>query len=532
MGGANDQGGLFPSLLSPASYPHPVDEISLLETHISYVLLTGRFAYKIKKAVSMGFLDFSALEQRRFFCEEEVRLNSRITPDLYLAVVPIGTSASGIHLGATEGVVDYAVKMKEFPQSALFDHLLSEGRLLPAQIDQLADRVADFHQRAERAGADDDYGTPPNAWQPVDQTFSRLRAALYVVDPHGDAGAPLDELETWSRKEYVRLEPVLAGRKREGFVRECHGDLHLGNIVYLDDGPRIFDCIEFNAQMRWIDVMNDVAFLVMDFEERGKPEFAYRFLNRYLESTGDYAGLQVLPFYRAYRALVRAMVACLRAAQEDVAAGTAEMETCRRYLTYAQECSLPPKPWLVLMHGLSGSGKTTISQLVLERTRAIRLRSDIERKRLNGIPAMVRREDALNDGLYNEEKTRATYACLARLARTILEAGFPVVVDAASLKSWQRKIFSRQAQTLGVPFRLLCCHADESALPQRLLGRAQYGHDVSDANLVVLRHQQQTTDHLDEEEQGKASWVHDGDEALDAMQSWIGEARAHKGNAD
>jgi uncharacterized protein len=513
MKSADAQRALVQALMAPGAYPHPVEKVTLLETHISYVLLTGRFAYKIKKVVNLGFLDFTRLDQRHFFCQEELRLNRRLAPELYLAVVAIGGAPPRV--GSTDQPVEYAVKMREFPQAALLDQRLSQGELLPGQIDALAERVADFHAQVARAGIGDDYGSAAAVWRPVGENFRQLRETLPTVDDNGGGLALLDELEAWSRAAYARLERFLSLRKQDGFVRECHGDLHLGNIAWLNGAPEIFDGIEFNANLRWIDVMSEVAFLVMDLEERGRPDYAYRFLSHYLEAGGDYAGLQVLPFYRVYRALVRAKVACIRAAQEGPDAGQAQAAICAQYLACARRATLSGKPWLLLMHGLSGSGKTTVSQRVVESLGALRLRSDIERKRLCGLDALSRSEAAVDGGIYDAETTRATYLCLVQLARQVLEAGFPVVVDAASLKSWQRDIFRSQARAQEVPFRLISCRAAEATLRQRLLRREEAASDASDADASVLQHQLQSSEPLSEAEQAKACFVDAGDDSLD-----------------
>ncbi|MGP1609070.1 MAG: AAA family ATPase, partial [Burkholderiales bacterium] len=421
-------------LMNPAAYPHPVKEVRVLETRISYVLLTGVFAYKIKKAVNPGFLDFTRLTQRRFFCDEELRLNRRLAPDIYLAVVPISGTSTDLRIEGEGQTVEYAIRMREFSQSALFDRLLSEDGLSFGQIDALADRVADFHLHAMRATAADAYGSPTGVWQPVSQNFEQLRALLPANAGDGTERPLLDALESWSSDEYLRLRRLLSTRKHDGFVRECHGDVHSGNIAWSGGEPQIFDCVEFNANLRWIDVMSEVAFLVMDLEERGKPAHAHRFLNRYLEITGDYAGLQLLPFYKVYRALARAKVACQRAAQEKPAAARKQAAICARYLACAARISLPQPRWLLLTHGFSGAGKNTVSQRIVEHTGALRLRSDVERKRLCGLPPLGDSESTVDGGLYDGETTRATDQCLVQLTRQVLEAGFPVIVDAVSLK--------------------------------------------------------------------------------------------------
>lgn len=513
----SDQPTLVHALQDPARYPHPVEKVALLETHISYVLLTGRFAYKIKKAVNLGFLDFSRLEQRRFYCEEELRLNRRLAPELYLAVVPIQGTPSDPHFGSgmdsTDGIeaIEFAVKMLEFPQTALLDRRLAQGELLPAEIDALADRVAGFHAQVPRTGAGGNYGTPAVVWALVAQNLSPFPAAT----GHAGDQALLDELESWSRDEYARLERFLVNRQGNGFVRECHGDLHLGNIALLNGTPKIFDCIEFNPDLRWIDVMSEIAFLSMDLEERGRADYAYRFLNHYLEATGDYAGLQCLPFYQVYRALVRAKVAGIRAAQEEPPAAQEAAAIRTQYLTFARRASRPRKLQLLLMHGFSGSGKTWVSQVVLEHIGALRLRSDIERKRLGGLPALARSESSPGRGLYTAETTRATYQQLEQFARQILAAGYPVVVDAASLKSWQREIFRSLAGTLNIPFRILSCRASESTLRQRLVAREQAGTDASEAGIAILQHQLQYHDPLSSAEQQASILFDSGHDALD-----------------
>ena len=505
---ADEQRTLVRALCDPARYPHPVASVTLIETHISYVLLTGRFAYKIKKAVDFGFLDFSTLDRRRLFCAEELRLNRRLAPQLYLAVVPIGGSVREPCIGDDDGVstgaiaaIEYAVKMVEFPQSALFDQYLARGDLDARQIDALADVVAAFHAHAPSAPPAGEFGAPALIWRMVADNFRQL-------PPGDDDAARCAALEAWCREEYARLSAVFAERRRVGLVRECHGDLHLGNIALIDDRPVVFDCIEFDARMRWIDVINEVAFLWMDLAERGRADFAHRLLNRYLEASGDYAGLRCLPFYQVYRALVRAKVAGLRAAQETapeaLSASRHQLEICAQYLAFADRLILPRSRQLLLMHGVSGSGKTWLSQALVERFGALRLRSDVERKRLCGLPALARSASAVDCGLYDEDMTRTTYQQLLRNAREVLDAGFPVVVDAACLQRWQREMFGELAAQLNVPWRIISCRADDATLRRRIVAREQSGGDASEADLAILDHQLQNSDPLSAAEQDVA----------------------------
>jgi uncharacterized protein len=492
---ADEQRTLVQALRDPARYPHPVASVTLLETHISYVLLTGRYAYKIKKPVDFGFLDFSSLEKRRRFCAEELRLNRRLAPQLYLAVVPIaGTTHEprigddDVPVGAIAAIeaIEYAVKMVEFPQSALLDGRLARGELEVQQIDALADVVAAFHSQAASALPAGEFGAPALIWRMAADNFSQLSAEPGDV---ADA-ARLEKLEAWSRNEYAHLEGWFAERRRAGFVRECHGDLHLGNIALIDGKPVIFDCIEFSPELRWIDVISEIAFLCMDLDERGRADFAHRLINRYLEACGDYVGLRGLPFYLVYRALVRAKVASLRVAQEAGVAAVRRLRDSRaQYLAFAERASLPRPRQLLLTHGVSGSGKSWVSQALVERLGVLRLRSDVERKRLCGLPALARSASAVECGLYDEDMTRATYRELACRAREVLDAGFPALIDAACLQRWQRETFYEIAAQLRVPWRIVSCHAADATLRRRIVAREQSGGDASEADLAILDHQ-------------------------------------------
>ncbi|WP_153111183.1 AAA family ATPase [Propionivibrio limicola] len=469
--------------------------IRVVETHISYVLLNGRFAYKIKKPVNLGFLDFSSLDKRRLCCEEELRLNRRLAPELYLAVVPITGTPQAPCLAGEGAAIEYAVKMRRFPQSSLLDRRLAHNAVPAELIDALADRIAAFHAQAPRCPASAAYGSPSVVWEAMAENLRQLRHAL----PAENCAGGLDRLERWSHASWCALDGIIVSRQHVGMVRECHGDLHLGNIALMRGKPLIFDCIEFNPNLRWIDVINEVAFMVMDLEERGRADYAHRFLNRYLEQTGDYAGLPLLAFYQVYRALVRAKVAAIRAGQEEGGGQQHELAVCGQYLDYAQRATAPPMRQLTLLHGFSGSGKSWVSQILLEATGAIRLRSDVERKRLASLPL---RADSRATGrnIYGAEMTSATYARLSELSRQVLMAGYPVVVDAASLKAWQRELFRTLAEQLSVPFRLLACQAPEELLQQRLAARAVAGSDVSEADTTVLMQQMNALDPLSETE--------------------------------
>ena len=498
----SDQAVLIARLRDVLGEKVGTSSVRLLETHISYVLLTGEYVYKIKKAVNLGFLDFSTLELRRFYCEEELRLNQRYAPKLYLEVVAIGGTPQVPTLGGPGAAIEYAVKMREFAQDDLAGNLLARGELGEAQIDLLAAKLAAFHASCARMNPQAAHATAQAILRPARDNFSEMRRLLGEhagqaehaesakrvdrVEPGGNAD--LDFLAQWTEHEFAARASTFEQRRGEGHVRECHGDLHLGNIARIDGELAFFDCIEFNEGFRWIDVMNEVAFLVMDLDDHGRADLAYRLLNAYLEHTGDYAGLAVLRFYVVYRAMVRAKIALMRVAQSDAVAGELPDEALG-YLRLARRWAQPERAALILTHGLSGCGKTTVSQGLLQAIGAIRVRSDVERKRLAGMAASARSGAAIGGGLYAEDMGEATYQRLLSAAQAILAAGYTAIVDATFLRRAQRRLFEGWAQAHAVALAILHLEAPESILRERVARRAREGQDASEATPAVLEHQ-------------------------------------------
>jgi aminoglycoside phosphotransferase family enzyme/predicted kinase len=500
--GARGLDRLIAALRAPACYPHAVDQVELLQTHISCILLAGDYAYKIKKPVNLGFLDFSTLAARRFYCGEELRLNRRTAPGLYLDVIPISGSESAPVLGGGGPAIEYALKMRRFGQDALLDRMARRGALAPQHIDALALGLARFHADIARAGPDLEYGSSARILAPALQNFEQMRE---LASAKTDL-ALLVRLGDWTAREHAALAALFDARKREGWVRECHGDLHLGNIALLGGVPTPFDGIEFSADLRWTDVMNEVAFLMMDLIDHHLPRLAFRFLNAYLERSGDYAGLRVLRFYLVYRALVRAKVSCLRAHQPGMAAreqSDIEQEY-RRHLHLAERLAAPGHAALLIMHGLSGSGKTTIAQGLAESLGAVRLRSDVERRRLFGLAAGARSGSQLDAGLYAPGASERTYAHLAGLAREVLAAGYPVIVDAAFLRRSWRERFAELARGAGAAFAIAACTASAATLRARVALRERAGGDASEAGLAVLERQFVTAEPLAADESAHA----------------------------
>lgn len=470
------------------------EAVEIMETHISWVLLAGDYAYKIKKSVDLGFLDFSTLEKRRFYCTEELRLNRRLAPDLYLEVVPIAGSVDHPVLNSSGLAIEYAVKMWRFPQSCLLDQVLLRGELTPEIVDTIARKIADFHDGASIAGNESHFGTPELTHQPVAENFIQIRLRLQDKDDL----IRLGKLERWSEREYRSHIDALAARKTRGMVRECHGDLHLGNMALLDGETIPFDCIEFSDNLRWIDVISEAAFLSMDLQDRGRPDLGRRFLNAYLEQTGDYDGLGVLRYYLVYRAMVRAKVACIRAGQGKLT--DSHWRQYRSHIEMAASFTRPDQPFLTITHGLSGSGKTTVAQSLLEAINLFRVRSDVERKRLYGVKSEARSATGPGGGIYSAEANERTYRRLAELARGIIQSGFSAIVDAAFLKQRERERFLELAQELNVPFFILDITAPETLLRERVMQRMQHGRDASEADIAVLENQLRNSEPLDDRE--------------------------------
>jgi len=475
--------GLDPNaLLRPELYPHAVGQFQLLETHISWVVLTGDWAYKLKKPVNFGFLDYSSLERRRAFCHEELRLNRRLAPDIYVEVVPLNLHNGQLHFGGPGEVLEYAVKMRQFPQEGLYDRQLVEGRLGPAQLDQLGRLVGRFHQQAARAEPESFFGEPQQVQAPCLDNF----ATLYRLEP--DHRSTLEALVSWTELEFERLSPMLSERKRAGFIRELHGDLHLGNVAEVGGHPLPFDGIEFDPELRWVDTINDLAFLVSDLEHRERPDLGRVALDAYLEETGDYEGLALWDYYILYRWMVRAKVVALRKAQgHPEVAGEIAL-----YLRQALARTRPRPVRLAVTHGLSGSGKTYYTDSLLQKEDIIRLRSDVIRKSLHGLSPTSHSGSELGEGIYSPDESQRTYRELERKAKRLLEDGHSVVVDAACLKRSQRDLFRNLAHQLGVPFQVVSLEAPSSVLQERVRSRQAHGTDASEANLAVLTHQMET----------------------------------------
>lgn len=479
------------ALLEPARYSHPVTGVDCIETHANWILLAGDYAYKIKKPVDFGFLDFSTLARRRFYCEEEVRLNRRLAPEIYHRVVPITGSPDAPELDGGGEPFEYAVRMARFDPEQCLDRLLDRDEPARDDWDAFASDVAAFHRDAEKAPPGSRFGDPGQLWRLVADNFRDAAAHLDGAD-----GERLAELERHTRGMFDELHATIATRQKNGHVRECHGDLHSANLVRYQGRIRAFDCVEFNPDLRWIDTANDIAFLLMDLHYRRRPDLAARWRSRYLEWLGDYGAVPLLRFYESYRAMVRCKIALLTAAQQgsDDPRRREEREKAGRYLATAATLMNRPRPRIIITCGLSGSGKSTVGMGIVEQLLALRLRSDIERKRLFGLDPLARTQADIGEGIYSSDATERTYARLAELAGDLVQAGESVLVDASFLDRRMRTMLHRTARRHDVPFTILHTTAPGRILKERAARRRSHGRDVSEAGPDVISAQMETAD--------------------------------------
>ena len=444
----------------------------MMQTHISWIFLTGDYAYKLKKPLDLGFLNFSTLTRRKFYCEQELSLNRRLSADIYLDVLPLCRQGDHFILGGSENIVDYCLKMRQFDQSGLLDQRLSSNQFDPAWMDQLAENIARFH--AEQQGTIE-FGQPC-------MLADHIRANLDVAENH--MGHALDEntmseLAAYATDAIQRGHDALLRRQTEGFIRPCHGDLHLKNITLIENRPCIFDCIEFSDEFRIIDTMNDAAFLVMDCDANGRPDLGFRFLSRYLEYTGDYSGLGLLNLYLFYRATVRGKVSTLLAAELTAENGrNQQFAEARKYFALAITYTGTKQAELFVIGGLSGSGKSHLSLLGCGKERAIIIRTDATRKRI----AL----DHPDLELYGNEMHKLTYAAMFKDAQTALQSGFSVILDATFLHPDSRRQAFELANACHALLHFYWLDIAEPVLRERITKRLHAANNISDADLHVL----------------------------------------------
>lgn len=461
-------------------YPAPPAAVQLIQTHISYVLLTGEFAYKIKKPLNFGFLNYSTLEVRQHFCEEELRLNQRGAAEIYLEVLPITQIAGQYQLGGSGEAVEYAVKMQQFPQDALLTNLFEQGELTPELLLELAKTIAEFHAKTTTNDYIRSFGEVSQIRQAFDENFEQT--TQYIGGPQSQQ--QFDETKAYCDQFFATQTALFQQRVAADRIRECHGDLHLRNIAYWQKKLLLFDCIEFNEPFRFVDVMYDVAYIVMDLEARQRSDLSTLFLNAYAEQTGDWEGLQVLPIYVSRQTYVRAKVTSFLLGDPGVPEAEKQQakETAALYYRLAWQFSQPRQGKLMIMAGLSGSGKSSTARQIAARSSAIQIRSDAVRKHLGGVPLNQRG----GDDLYSAEMTEKTYAKLLELGLALASQGFPVILDAKYDRVARRQTVIEQAASQQIPLQIIHCDAPLETLKARL---DQRQGDIADATATLVAQQ-------------------------------------------
>lgn len=473
---------LIQQMLQPEFYPHDVEApVQLLQTHCSYVFLTGPYAYKLKKPVNFGFLDYSTLEKRQHFLQEELRLNQRAAAPLYRQVVAIAQEGDRYQFSESESAVEYALQMEQFPKGCLFSEQFEAGQLDADVIRQLAGVVAEFHARTWVDEHVRSYGQISKIRTAFDENY--LQTENYIGGPQTQQ--QFDETKAFSDRFFETKADLFAARVAADKIRECHGDLHLGNLCRWNDQLFLFDCIEFNEPFRFVDTMYDIAFLVMDLDARGRQDLATIFLNSYTEVSGDWEGLQVLPLYLSRQAYVRAKVTSFLLDDPAIPSDRRQQafEQAAAYYRLAYTYAQPPAQGeLLLLSGLSGAGKSTLGRAIAERRRSVILRSDAVRKHLAGLPLLERG----GPELYTAEMNDRTYDRLLQLGLTLAKAGYRVILDAKYDQQRYRQAAIAAAQDQQIPLQILHCQASEATLRQRLQNRQG---DIADATAELVNSQ-------------------------------------------
>mgnify|MGYP001316338933 CR=1 FL=1 len=480
-----DSSEIHRQLLDPATYPEPTGSVSFRETHISRVYLTDNHAYKLKKALNLGFLDFSTLARRHFFCLEEIRLNRRFAPQTYLGIAELRIDQGRLRFNGPGELVDYAVLMQRLPENRMLDHLLDiSSPELPEEIERLARHLPSLFLAAPICRDEVPGGNAAVVRTNCEENHRQTEAAIgHALSM--DAQRLMVRLNSDLLEE---LTPLFRRREASGFVRDGHGDLHARNIC-MTDPVQVYDCIEFSRRFRVADIAADLAFLLMDLDFRGRKDLARKLLDTYVHCAPDPDLSALLPFYKSYRAWVRGKVESILAGEKDADTATRKqaLALSRRYFNLALGYHAPPL--LLMTTGLMGVGKSTLAHAVATALGGELLRSDVIRKELAGIPPERHQADAYGQGLYTSTMTAATYAELQQRARRLLARGETVVVDASFARQAERQRFLDLAAALGRPAWLLHVHCDRATAVARLDRRLAEGRDASDGRRELVQAQ-------------------------------------------
>jgi aminoglycoside phosphotransferase family enzyme/predicted kinase len=485
------QAAFATAMQDPAAYSalHPVPgPVTCIETHVSWVFLTGPYAYKVKKPLRLSFIDYSTAERRFELCREELRLNRRHAPGLYLDVVPITGTPAAPRVGATNAPpFEHALRMVQFDPRLELTQLLQSGDIEAHELRDFGKRIAQMHATAAVAGGEGAFGTPDNAHRITLDNYQEIARVL----PGRDEAGQLERLRSQAQRLFEASGPLMAKRRQDGRVREGHGDLHCGNVVRWQGSLVAFDGLEFDPGLRFIDVANDLAFLTMDLAVHGRIDLRREALQAWLETSGDFEAVALLPYFELYRALVRAKVAALRGqqARNATSGATGAATLAHQYLDWAVSQIGRPRPRLTVLAGLSGSGKTWLARRIAARCDALIVRSDVERKRLAGLQPLDTSASAPDAGIYSREFNARTYERLCDCVANCLRGRESVVVDAANLRRDERDRFSVAARELAAETVIVHCVAPLEVLKRRVAGRVATGADASEATVALLDRQ-------------------------------------------
>lgn len=481
-------------LSNPDFYPHPVKLITKIETHISIVFLTGDYAYKLKKPVDFGFLDFTQIPQRLKFCEKELKLNQRTAKELYLEVIPLYLNEGQISLkpNSNNSVIDCILKMRQFDPNNVLSHYLQKHNLQRSQISALAHQIADLHMNSTVVDMTSEFGEPEIALKPMMDNFPSLKRFISTLTNSEQALLTLEKLHHTTLEQFDSVKPLLTNRKKNGFIRNCHGDLHLDNITLVNDSPVLFDAIEFNDYFSHIDTISDMAFLLIDLDFRQRSALSYLILSDYLHFTQDYSSLKVLNFYKVYRAMVRAKISALQAEQNEIDSTKYNELTVKtlRYLALAKQLqSNQTQPKIILIQGISGAGKSVLAETLIQYIDAIIISSDRTRKALFKIEPTTRVDEEHRSELYSQNMNQKTYNALLNNTHLAIQCGFNVIVDATFLRKSHREKFYELAEQINVESYLFSIEVDEKLASESIESRHKTNDDPSDADTMVM-HQQ------------------------------------------
>ena len=473
------QRSLVAAMLEPAFYPHEPAEVSHGETHISHLFFAGDLVYKIKKAVRYSFVDYSTPAKRKYFLQEELRLNRRLAPSVYLGILPISHDDYGWQLGSDARPAEYVLVMRRLPARRMLDYLLEQGHVTALMMQSLAETLAQFHAEARTSEKIRVRGRPDVVQEVLERNLSDIRPFIgSLLSAETSA-----EIERFFSRSLTRHRGLMERRLDQGRIRELHGDLHCEHVCFAPEGIQIFDCVEFNPDLRRFDVAAEIAFLLMDLECRGADGLGRAFLSRYVELSGDRELPELLSFYKCYRALVRGKVYALQAAKmADVA---------RRYFDLAYSYTWDEfKPFLILVCGLTGSGKSTLARALGRRLALPVVSSDVTRKTLAG--ASAPESVSYGEGIYSPAMTERTYASLVDQAEPLILDGRGAIVDATFRKQAHRAALIELARRIRIPLAVIHCRLSEGLVRERLVKRSEAGNDISDGRWEIYAAQKES----------------------------------------